>query len=163
MDLALYVLGWGALLSAALSALIVVSLRVEPRIWLHDAPRAIQDAVPPKSEREKRLTWMFAVPVFALALGIPVIAVAMRPVPLGYLEALAITYGVLSVFNVVDLVLIDWLLVCTWTPRWLVVPGTEHLLHVYRDHGFHLRECGKGCIGLFVLSLPLAALGLWLS
>lgn len=163
MQLALHALGYGVALSTALSALIVASLRVEPRIWLHDAPRVIQDAVPPKTEREKKLTWLFAVPFFALALGVPVLAVATGASELGYLEALGVAYGVLMVFNLVDLVVIDWGLVCTWTPRWIVVPGTEHLTHVYRDYRFHLREAGKGCVGLFVLSLPLAALGLWLS
>lgn len=156
------VLGYGALLSAALSLLIVASLRLNPRLWLQDAPRAIQDAVPPKTAAEQRTTRMLAVPFLALTLAVPVIAVVHARPP-GFLGALAVAYGVLMVFNVVDLVLIDWLLVCAITPRWIVTPGTEHLIAHYKDYGSHARLFVKGCLMLLVISLPLAALGSWIG
>jgi len=162
MAIGILVLGYGSALSAALALLIVASLRVSPRIWLQDAPRAIQDAVPPKTDAERRLTRLLAVPFMALTLGVPVIAVVHARAE-GFLEAVTIAYGVLMVFNVVDLVVIDWLLVCAITPRWLVVPGTEHLIAHYKDYASHARLFVKGCVMLLVLSIPLAALGGWLA
>ena len=41
-------------------------------------------------------------------------------------------------FNLVDLLVMDWLIVCTITPRFLVLPGTEGMAG-YKDYRTHPR------------------------
>jgi hypothetical protein len=50
---------------------------------------------------------------------------------------------VLLVFNLVDLLILDWLLFCTITPRWIVIPGTAGMA-AYKDYLFHFRAFLKG-------------------
>ena len=39
-------------------------------------------------------------------------------------------------FNLVDLVIIDWLIIVWWQPAWTTLPDTAHLMHTntYRHH-----------------------------
>ena len=43
-------------------------------------------------------------------------------------ELFAYAFGVLFIFNLVDLLILDWLIVCWFKPRWVVLPGTEHIV-----------------------------------
>lgn len=130
----------GGLLSAILSLLIFASLAYNPRLWLHDAPQAMQDAVPPLTKREKRDRLLLSVPFFAVLILIPVLSVLSVEAALGrslsFAEAFVHLYTVWMVFNLVDLLLLDWLVVVMWHPQRLQIPGTQHLIHLnsYADH-----------------------------
>jgi len=50
----------GAILSLFLSLWLILALRVNPRIFLHDYPAKIQEKVPPKTRVEKRLLYFLA-------------------------------------------------------------------------------------------------------
>ncbi|WP_051753324.1 hypothetical protein [Streptosporangium amethystogenes] len=41
--------------------------------------------------------------------------------------------------------MLDWLIVVTWRPALVVLPGTEDMSD-YRDLGFHLRGFAKGIV-----------------
>lgn len=47
-------------------------------------------------------------------------------------------FGVVFIFNLVDLLLLDWLLFCFITPNFLIIPGTEGM-QAYKDYGYHFR------------------------
>jgi hypothetical protein len=61
------------------------------------------------------------------------------------------------VFNIVDWLLLDWLMFCTLTPRFLVIPGTEGM-SAYKDYGFHFRGFLKGCVFSVLAGLVIAAI-----
>ena len=61
----------GAMLSALAVLLIFASLRANPRIWLNDFPPDIRQAVPPKTEAEKRQSLIWGLPFLAVLLGGP--------------------------------------------------------------------------------------------
>jgi len=65
-------------------------------------------------------------------------------------------FTVLLVFNVVDLLVLDWLIFVTIRPGIVVLPGTEDA-EGYRDYGFHFRAFLKGVVGSFTASLVIAA------
>ncbi len=143
----------GLALSAVLTALIFISLWHEPRIWLHDAPQSLQDKVAPKTEREVALTWTYTLLFLPLFFGVPIISTVRllgRNPDLGFWSGVANGAGIILVFGLIDLVLIDWLVVCWLTPSFLVIPGTEGAPE-YKDYGFHT-------VG-FLIGLPLMALG----
>jgi hypothetical protein len=151
---------FGAALSVLLAGLVLGSLMWNPRIWLQDAPKRVRDAVPPKSPREKAQSAAVAVPFVLLMALVPLLAVAWTESaaarPLKYSEALLLCWGVLMVFNVVDLVVIDWLVICRLAPPFLIPAGAEHLRDDYRDPGRHVRGFLAGIVLLFALSVPLA-------
>lgn len=61
----------GGVLSLLASLFIVVSLAINPRIWLHDYPKDIQAQVPPKTEQEKKLSLILGIPFLLLLIGVP--------------------------------------------------------------------------------------------
>lgn len=154
----------GSLLSLAASALIFASLRANPRIWLNDFPPDIRRAVPPKTDAEKRQSTLWGIPFLAVLLGGPLLSTVL----LGRTEPGA-TFGrlffhaftVAFVFNLVDLLLIDWLVLCALTPRSLVIPGTEGMAG-YKDYGHHFRGFLVGTVFSVVVGLMAAGLAmLW--
>ena len=64
----------GALLTLVMSALLLISFLVNPRIWLQDYPEALRKMVPPLTTMEKRQRLVFAVPFLLGFLLIPFLA-----------------------------------------------------------------------------------------
>ena len=146
------------------AVLLGIGLR-NPRLMLQDYPKDVQAAVPPKTEAEQRETVWWAVPFLTLLFGLPLAAavLARRQVPdLTFAGGFANAFIVLLAFNAFDWLVIDWLVFCTFTPRFAVLPGTEGMAG-YRDYGLHFRGflIGFGisvaasvAIGGLVLLLP---------
>src|SRR5258708_17722400 len=113
----------GALLSFVASTYLLVLLRFNPRIFLQHYPSEIREIVPPKSEKERRMSI-----VLGLLIGVPVAsAFFWRTATLGshsFRELFAYAFGVLFIFNLVDLLILDWLILCWFEPRCAVLPGT---------------------------------------
>jgi hypothetical protein len=68
---------------------------------------------------------------------------------------------VLSVFNVVDLAVLDWLVFARLRPRFLVLPGTEGLPG-YGDYGFYFKGFLTGIWTSLVGSLLVAGVAMLL-
>ena len=58
-------------------------------------------------------------------------------------------------WNVVDLLVMDWLLVCTVRPAWLIIPGTENCSS-YSDYGHHFKGFLIGCVYTTLMALLFA-------
>jgi hypothetical protein len=131
----------GAILSVVECLLIFASLWANPRIWLNDFPPDIRRAVPPKTAAEKRQSVMWGLPILGAMLAIPAISTVLLERELGNASFSALflnAFGVGLVFNAVDLLIIDWLVICAWTPRALMLPGTEGMAG-YKDYWHHFR------------------------
>ena len=132
----------GGILSLVASAFIVITMSVNPRIWLQDYPRAIQDLVPPKNARERAMSLILGVPFLILLFAIPTASTltleAQGGGAVSFLQLLTNGVGILFIFNLVDWLLLDWLVFCTLTPRFVVIPGTEGAAG-YKDYAFHFR------------------------
>jgi hypothetical protein len=132
----------GAILSLVASAFIVITMWVNPRIWLQDYPRAIQDLVPPKNAEEKALSLILGVPFLILLLAVPTASTLTLRVRSGgavsFLQLVTNGFGVSIIFNLVDWLILDWLVFCTLTPGFVVIPGTEGAVG-YKDYAFHFR------------------------
>ena len=145
-------------LGLAACVLLVVWLvllgRTNPRIMLQDYPRDVQAAVPPKTAQERRQTIYWAIPLFLLFLGFPLAAALTAEAAGGNVLTIALcAFGVGVVINLFDLLILDWLLFCTWTPSFVVLPGTRGLAG-YKDYGLHFR----GFLTGIVISAALSAL-----
>jgi hypothetical protein len=134
----------GAILSLVASAFLIITLRINPRLWLQDYPQDIQDQVPPKTEQELRLSLILGIPFLLVLFGAPLIStLGLKRQYAGDVAFLALTlhaFGVGFIFNVVDWLLIDWLLFCVITPEFLIIPGTEGAGgYTTKNYGHHVR------------------------
>jgi hypothetical protein len=136
------IIGDGLILSAIASIFILISMRVQPRIWLQDYPPDIQDRVPPKTEKEMRLSLALGIPFLVLLVAVPFISTLVlknhHQCTLSFISLAIHAFGVIFVFNVVDWLILDWLMFCTITPRFVVISGSEGA-EGYNDYMFHFR------------------------
>jgi hypothetical protein len=146
----------GALLSVVASTYLLVLLRFTPRIFVRHYPKEIREMVPPKSEKERRLSILLG-----LLIGAPLAsALLWRTATLGshsFRELFAYAFGVLFIFNLVDLLILDWLIVCWFKPRWVIIPGTEHIV-IRNPYLHHFKGFLIGTLGLVFVGLAIAAL-----
>ena len=155
------ILAHGALLSVLASLVLMGAVTFNPRFALKDLPREIRWSAPPLTKHETRQALIFFLPYMALVVGIPVLsalgleAEGAAGVSLGALFVHIL--GVLFVFFVVDLVVLDWFIYCTITPKRLVIPGTEGMAG-YKDYRHHLRAHARGMVWLAIAALVLAAI-----
>jgi hypothetical protein len=145
----------GALLSFVASTYLLVLIRLNPRIFVAHYPKEIQEVVPPKSGKERRMSILLG-----LLIGVPFTSVLLwRTATLGshsFWELFAYAFGVLFIFNLVDLLILDWLIVCWLKPRWVILPGTEHI-EIPKPYLHHFKGFLTGTVGLVFVGLAVAA------
>ena len=71
--------------------------------------------------------------------------------------AVALTMEVMMLL--IDLFIIDWLIICTLRPRWIIPPGTEDCAG-WRDYGFHVKAAvqRKSIVANLMISLMMAGI-----
>ena len=152
---------FGVILSAILFPVILVIVRINPEIMLRDYPPDVQAKYGPMSDRTKRQRIPIALGVLTLLLA--VILASLAPVRTAtdagspFPTAFAHFFAMFSVFNLLDWLVLDWLIVVTLHPRFLILPGTEGMAG-YRDYAFHFRGFLVGIPITLVASLLLAGL-----
>ena len=154
---------YGVILSLAITILAAVSGYIALDMFVDDYPPDIKQKYGPMSPRAARLRPYIAALLFITVLAVPIIGLfalraESRSVP--FLPALVFAGVTLVVFNIFDLIILDWLLFCTIQPRAMVLPGTEGMAG-YHDYRFHLIGFLKGLGfsavgGLFIAVLWMA-------
>ena len=149
---------YGAVLSVLMGVIFLGIAYLNPEIWLNDYPPDIRERFGPMSEKARRQRTLAGIPVFLLLFGTIVLS-AVRLTRIGDDETFfAVFFGtfiVLLVFNLVDLLILDWFVFNTLKPGFIVLPGTEGA-RGYSDYGFHFRAFLKGVAGALVVSLLVA-------
>jgi hypothetical protein len=150
----------GALLSVVASTYLLVLLRFNPRIFLKHFPKEIREIVPPKSEKERRMSILLGVPLGLLFIGSTFVSAllwqASAQGSLSFWELFAHVFGLFFLFNLVDLLILDWLIVCRFTPRWLIIPGTEHIA-MPKEYLYHFKGFLMGTVVSVIGGLAIAA------
>jgi hypothetical protein len=158
----------GGVMTAAFLAIALMIAFFKPRLFLNekDIPADILAAVPPKTESEKRLAVWTSIPLFVVLIGGTLYSTFTfyQQSRAGFIPLFLHALIILVMISVSDLVLLDWLLLNTWTPKWVIYPGTEGFAG-YKDYGFHGRAHLKaaplllfGAVISAVLSLLISAL-----
>jgi hypothetical protein len=149
-----HALAYGVLLSGVLSILLIGTLWVNPEIMLKDYPPDIQAKYGPMSERSRRQRLPVGMLLGSIVLGI--VAISFPGVPrntngdIPFWAAFVHLFVMFSVFNLVDLLVIDWPIVAMG-PGFIVLPGTEGLAG-YKDYWFHFHGFLVGTVLIFVTS-----------
>lgn len=132
-----------------------------PRLMLQDYPPAIKAIVPPKTEREKRISIWLGLPFILVLFAFPIYSTfffqARTGSDIGFLSLWLYAFGISFAFNLWDWLVLDWLVFCTITPRQFVIPGSEG--HpAYKDYFFHFRGFLIGTV--FSVLMGLIAAGI---
>ncbi|HEX8028815.1 MAG TPA: hypothetical protein VF491_10160 [Vicinamibacterales bacterium] len=149
----------GLVLSAVLWVLLVGVLWLNAEIMLNDYPPDIRAKHGPISARSKRqkawVSLLFLVAVMAIVVWSVRNLRVSGSGEIPFWTAFVHLFIMFMVFNLVDLVLIDWPLVAL-KPEFAVLTGTEGLAG-YDDYWFHVRGFFIGTAGILVVSGIMAA------
>ena len=155
----------GTILSVMASTLLVAALRFNPRLFLQDYPEDIQNQAPPQTDQEKKQSLLVGIPFLILLAAVPLIStLALKRQggeEVSFLQLFLNAFGVVFIFNLVDLLLLDWLIFCFITPQFIVIPGTEGMAG-YKDYFFHFRAFLKGTVLSTAAGLVIAGIVLLL-
>ena len=78
---------------------------------------------------------------------------------LTFVETLIVSTVIFQMWNLLDLVLLDWFLLMTLKPKFMILPGTEGMAG-YRDYGFHFKKFLNGIVFTFILALVVTVIAL---
>ncbi|MEM7125982.1 MAG: hypothetical protein AAF702_06630 [Chloroflexota bacterium] len=107
-----HILIWGGILSIASSVILFGSWWIEPRHWGHDlaAERSLQNRI-------IKILILFAVQLLIMVWA-TIQYEQIRP-ELGFVMALVINYLIYQVFNLCDLIVLDWLVYMKMKPAFI--------------------------------------------
>lgn len=124
-----------------LSILLYASLAYNPRMWLHRMPPEVTAKVPAKTPGEKRLLLTtVAIPFLLLLVGYPTIYVLQWDA--NWLNSFLILCAFFAGFDVWDTLVLDILIFCKFTPRFIIIAGTTR--EDYANMKYHLISGVKG-------------------
>jgi hypothetical protein len=140
---------YGALLSALMSALFLTGACLSPDVMLRGYPPDIKAKYGAISEQGNSIRKRMVAPLFLILLGTPIVSL----IQLAQANGGALTFGAIflsvfipfMIFNLVDLVILDWLIFVTLQPKFTVLPGTEGLAG-YKDYAFHFKAFLRGTV-----------------
>lgn len=151
---------YGAILSGVVFTLILGLVKINPEIMLNDYPPDIQAKYGPMSVRSKRQRIPVAILVIAVMVGIVTLSFrGVRGNPQGdllFLPAFLHLFVMFSVFNLLDWLILDWLIIVTIRPGFMILPGTEGMAG-YGDYWIHFRGFLIGVVITSVTSVLVAA------
>ncbi|MET7639965.1 hypothetical protein [Streptomyces sp. NPDC005438] len=164
----------GLAASALFCVVIMGGAALAPDALLHDYPPAIRERYVAlhggKSARGARVARLMGVGVGLVLTVTPVVTVALlrgrAPEEPGFWAGFTVGFGIFTLINLVDLVLVDWLVFCTLRPAFFTLPGTEGMPE-YRDLSFHWKVLVPRPVPVPLLLVPgygvLVGLGTWLA
>lgn len=150
----------GAILCGVIGAIVTWSFFWKPRIWLHDLPEDIRALVPPPTPAEKRWLMVLGLPVTGGILAGCILSVSRFGFEAGFFPAVLHAYLPFQIFNLFDLVMIDWGTLLVINPAKPPIPGTENAAG-WRNYGFFARGFFKGIV-IGAIFAPIAAGIAWL-
>jgi hypothetical protein len=155
----------GGILGVLFSACMILLVRHNPRFALNDLPTDVQDKVPPQTKREKIEAGLLGGPVFILYfVAIVFSTLALKRQHSGDISFLLLfihAYGVLFISTWLELLLADWVVYCTITPKFIIIPGTE-AADGYKDYGHQFRAHLRGTVYAVPVALIITAVASFL-
>ncbi|MBQ8950243.1 MAG: hypothetical protein IJ065_03630 [Eubacterium sp.] len=140
---------------------IYILVKKYPWEMLHDYPEDIQKAstLPtPSTEQTKnarRFSVLFSLMIFGVMIAFGVVQYAGEKVSFG--EMFLFTLIIAMVWNVVDLIVMDWLIICKLTAKWVIIEGTEGCKG-YKDYMYHFKGFLIGCVYMIILALIISGI-----
>ncbi|MBN2656578.1 MAG: hypothetical protein JXR86_05920 [Spirochaetales bacterium] len=123
----------GLIYSGGFALIILISVLVNPRIWLQDFPDDLQSEVPPKSRRESRQTFITGFLFAMFIVGFPLYSVAGKfsgsQVRISFLPMFLHSFYVMMICNVLYWLIFHILIFNLIISRFRTVPGLRKRFH----------------------------------
>ena len=150
---------YGVVLSVLLTGVTLGSLYINPEIGWRTYPPDVKQKFGPMSDKARKQRVIAGI-LFLVCLGGTLYASVTElgqalAGSLSFSTIFASTFLILSIFNLIDLVVLDWFVFAWLRPRFIVLPGTEGLSG-YGDYGFYFKGFLTGIKGGLVGSLLVA-------
>ena len=127
-----------------------------PWQMMHDYPEDIQKAatLSEPTDRQNKNAKLFgtigSLVIFASLIGFGLVQFYHKD--LSFLTVLIFTFIIGMTWNVIDLLIMDWLIICNITPKWVVIEGTEGCKG-YKDYMYHFKGFLIGCVYTTIMAL----------
>lgn len=114
---------------------------------IQDYPKKLQQKVEAKSDKEKIESFLFGLPFITVLLLYPFFFGIYGKLILdnSFVQNSISMFILIFSFNLIDLLFVDWLIFCTVTLKFIVLPGTEKDKE-YKNYYFHLQAFLKGTV-----------------
>lgn len=142
-------------------AYVYMLLKCFPWEMVHEYPEDIKEktTLPQPDEAQKKKAKLYggavSIALFIILALFPILYYAKTPTT--FWQVFLYTWIIAFTWNVIDLIVMDWLLVCTITPDWLILPGTKGFKG-YKDYRFHFNGFLLGCVYISLTALLMAGL-----
>lgn len=153
---------WGTVFGVVFSAAMLVIGRINAEMILNDYPPDIRAKHGAMSDSTRKQANLMTLPLLAtLGLVVTLGLGQLRNLigELTFAETLIVSTVIFQMWNLLDLVLLDWFLLMTLKPKFMILPGTEGMTG-YRDYGFHFRKFLNGIVFTFILALVVTVIAL---
>ena len=129
------------------SAALLWMMAKNPRFMLQDYPQEIIAMVPPQTDQEKKGARIHGLPFLLMLFVFPLIVgfVLRFSHNMSFLQVFLYILELLFSFNLVDLLILDWLIFCKINPKFMVIPGTDGN-PAYKDYRYHFIAFLKGTV-----------------
>lgn len=153
---------WGTVFGVVFSAAMLIIGRINAEMILNDYPPDIRAKYGAMSDSTRKQANLMTLPLLA-TLGL-VVALGLGQLrnligELTFVETLIVSTVIFQMWNLLDLVLLDWFLLMTLKPKFMILPGTEGMAG-YRDYGFHFKKFLNGIVFTFILALVVTVIAL---
>lgn len=139
------------------STFTLTTLFINPRIWLQDYPDRIKKIVPLKTKKEKKQTVVLSVFFIFIFIGYPIITLLLYENSVTFFGLILHFFTLFQFSNLIDLLILDWIIFCTITPKRIIIPETT-VEDGYKDYRFHFIAFLKGIVITTFAALVLSGL-----
>lgn len=146
--------------SALWMVMVSLSVRRFPFTIEHDYPEEARRVanLPKPSPQERRRGILFGAVSFLILFGLLLAFAVFDPMHRepSFTKIFLHLWLICMAWNVVDLVIVDWLLICTLSVACYLLPGTEEGVN-HRQYRFHAIGFAKGFVVMSLIALLLSA------
>jgi len=153
---------WGTVFGIVFCVAMLVIGRINAEMILNDYPPDIRAKYGPMSAKTRRQANLVMLPLLLILAMIVVLGLGQLRSAAGeltFVSTFIVTALIFQVWNLLDLVLLDWLLLMTFKPRFMILPGTEGMSG-YSDYVFHFKKFLNGMVFTLILSLIVTGIAL---
>jgi hypothetical protein len=146
---------WGTVLGVVFSVAVLIIGRMEPEMLLHEYPPDIRAKYGPMRASVRRRANGAGLVLLVVLGSVVVLGLGQLRAASGelkFFETLLVSTVIFQVWNVLDLLVLDWFLLLTLRPKFMILRGTEGMAG-YHDYKYHVRKFLKGIVLTAVLAL----------
>lgn len=141
--------------------LVIIAVRVFPFTIEHDYPIEVRKVanVQHPTPKQKIQGILFGLVGFTIQFGLLILFafIHFRDKELSFWSLFKYLWFICMTWNVVDLIVVDWLMICKLSVKLFVLPNTEKC-NANKDYKFHFIGFLKGCVATTVIALFFSAI-----